>query len=492
MRIDKQAEAGPGRGPGKSGNRFSVRTTKLRLLSLFAALVLVLIAMKEAKKPERWAWLGWSENRAKSSLTESPPGDRREIQPSVGIEWTKDDGPATASTLFTTEGTPVAERFWDQVYQSLSKNEKKRLNQSLREASKTGQGGQEPDAGFRTMIGKIERRNGDLSAELLEQISLLAPDSERKRMLNQQLVDFQEHWLEFKRAAALGAEGATLDAEQVALMQKIQATLDPVLYREVRDRTPVVRAADGPAWLRTWERIQAGARDLPEDATESRVSHIQLVSQPESYRGRWVRISGILRGVDQIQVRRNELGIDHYYVLWIEPSDTNVSPYCVYCLTLPDQLAELGQQFTTLSDAVSVEGIFLKLRSYETTEREMAVCPLILAKTFELQAPQKVVARQVWQPPGWVLITLVSLMPVVAVAIAIGVYQMTKTSQYTLSAKSEQRLAGDLERLAQDRAIKSDAERVQELYGEGLAERNASDLASGEQGQGFQGENDGC
>lgn len=311
-------------------------------------------------------------------------------------------------------------------------------------------------------------------------------------MLNQQLVDFQEHWREFKRAAVLGAEGSTLAAEQVALMREIQVTLDPTLYREVRDRTPVVRAADGPAWLRSWERIQSGLRDLPKEAVDLRVSHIQLVSQPESYRGRWVEISGILRGVDQIQVRRNELGIDHYHVLWIEPSDTNVSPYCVYCLTLPDQLAELGQQFTTLAEAVTVQGIFLKLRSYETTEREMAVCPLILAKTFELQPRQKAVARQVWQPPSWVLIGLVSLMPVVAVAIAIGVYQMTKTSQYTLSAKSEQRLAGDLERLARDRAIKSDAERVRELYGDGPAERKASDPANGEQGRGFEEENDGA
>ena len=61
MRIDIQAETDPQRGPSGPKAIFTSRPTKLRLMSLFAALVLVLIAMKEAKKPERWAWLGLGE-----------------------------------------------------------------------------------------------------------------------------------------------------------------------------------------------------------------------------------------------------------------------------------------------------------------------------------------------------------------------------------------------------------------------------------------------
>ncbi len=433
-------------------------------MSLFAALVLVLIAMKEAKKPERWAWLGWHEKRAEPLLTESPSHGPPMNRSDTASPLAASIEPGAGQALPPQEEASFVQRFWSRSYRNLSLTEKKRLNQVLREALQPGQSGREMDPGFQAMIEKMERLGDDSQAELLGEISLLAPDSEHKRRLSQQLIDFQEHWRAFKVAAVRGAQGEPLEAEQVGALQQIQTLLDPTVFEQVRDRTPVVRPADGPAWLRTWQRIQSESPEVAGTGTDLLVSHIQLVSQPESYRGKWVEISGTLRGASQIEVRRNELGIDHYYVLWIEPSDTDVSPYCVYCLKLPAELSHVGKEFATLSEDVLVRGIFFKLRSYETTEQEMAVCPLILAETCQRLPPQQVVARQVWQPPTWLLVALVVLMPVVAVGIAVGVYQMTRTVQYTISTKSEQRLAGDLERLARDGAVKSDAERVRELY----------------------------
>ncbi|MCH2182219.1 MAG: hypothetical protein MK108_09465 [Mariniblastus sp.] len=482
MRIDKQAETAPGCGPGKPGTRFSVRTTKLRLMSLFAALILVLIAMKEAKKPERWAWLGWQEKRAEPLLAESPASDLPRNGSDTVPVWGDSIEPGAVQPLPRQEEVSLAQRFWSRSYRNLSRTEKKSLNQVLREAMQPERSSREIDPGFQAVIEKMERLSDDSQAELLGEISLLAPDSEHKRRLSQQLIGFQEHWRAFKMSALRAAQGEPLEAEQRDTLQQIQTLLDPTVYEQVRDRTPVVRPADGPAWLRTWQRIESESTEVAGTGTDSIVSHIQLVSQPESYRGKWVEISGTLRGVDRIEVRRNELGIDHYYVLWLEPSDTNVSPYCVYCLKLPGELPPVGKEFTTLSEDVLVRGIFFKLRSYETTEREMAVCPLILAETCERLPPQQVVARQVWQPPAWLLIAFVVLMPVVAVGIAVGVYQMTRTSQYTISAKSEQRLAGNLERLARDGAIKSDAERVRDLYAADRLPEEASPPLDGIQG----------
>ena len=94
----------------------------------------------------------------------------------------------------------------------------------------------------------------------------------------------------------------------------------------------------------------------------------------------------------------------------------------------------------------------------------MAICPLILAKTCELIPLKTIVAPSIWQPPVWMLVTFLVVMPLVAVCIAIGVYQMTKTSPHTISAKSKQQLVEDLGDLTQNQAIKSDVQRVEELH----------------------------
>ncbi len=463
MRIDIQPETDPQRGPSRPKAVFTTRPTKLRLMSLFAALVLVLIAMKEAQKPERWAWLGLGETPAGNGPVEIAPMAQQTIptedsrDPADVIDSESDRARPKNDVSFT-------DRFWKSSYRNLSLKQKKKLNQVLRQGLKQGSAGQEMDPAFKQLIDKIEGFGNDSQADLLGEISLLGPESKHKMILSQQLVDFQGHWRKFKTAAMDGIQGKPLDAEQLEILGDVQAIIDQTTYEMIRDRTPVVRSADGPAWLRTWERIQVGEPDAEMEDPDSLISHIQLLSQPESYRGRWVEISGTIRGANKIEVRKNELGFDHYYVLWIQPADSNVSPYCVYCLELPAALSQVGNQFTALSETVRVKGVFFKLRSYETTEREMAICPLILAKTCELIPLKTIVAPSIWQPPVWMLVTFLVVMPLVAVCIAIGVYQMTKTSSYTISAKSEKQLVEDLGDLTQNQAIKSDVQRVEELH----------------------------
>ena len=149
---------------------------------------------------------------------------------------------------------------------------------------------------YRKLIDKIERFGNDSQADLLGEISLLGPESKHKMILSQQLVDFQDHWKKFKTAAMDGIQGKPLDPEQLETLGNVRAIIDQTTYEMIRDRTPVVRSADGPAWLRTWERIQVGEPDTEMEDPDSLISHIQLLSQPESYRGRWVEISGTIRG----------------------------------------------------------------------------------------------------------------------------------------------------------------------------------------------------
>ncbi len=469
MKIDIQDESAPPRGPIKARVDFTSRGTKLRLMSLFAALLLVLIAMKEAKKPETWAWLGFGRSENVPMSSESQP-----LSGSQGGQSGEAQDSLAAVSPVETEGSTI-DRFWISSYEKLSLPEKKRFSQFLRRGLKQEVDLDEISPESEQLTRKLERFADDSKTRLLNEISLLDPQSEHKSALSQQLIAFQKHWTRFKVTALAVVQGKQLDGEQREVFKNVRSIVDQAIYGMVRDRTPVVRAQDGPAWLRTWERIRLGVADRQKADVVSPITHIQLLSQPGSYRGEWVELCGTLRGVSKVEVAQNELGLNHYYVLWIKPAETNVGPYCVYCLELPSSLSQVGKQFSSLTEPVCVHGIFFKLRSYETTEREMAVCPFVLAQTCEIVPIKPVEVQAQWQPPSWLLIGFLVVMPLVAVSIAVGVYQMTKTHSHAPSSKREEKLAKNLEQLKKNPEIKSDIQRVREL-----AEKDRIDTASAE------------
>ena len=313
-------------------------------------------------------------------------------------------------------------------------------------------------------VEKLEGLSRDFQTKVLNEISLLPTGSPNKAELNTELLMFREQWGNFRNAAKHVAKQVQLTQSEHETLERIQSILDSSAYSLVKDRTPVVRSADGPAWLRTWERVQSGEANERVPDQDGLTTHIQMLSQPESYRGRWVEISGSIRGAKKIETQRNELGIDHYFVLWIQPAETNESPYCVYCLKLPELLSEVGRAFVNMSQPARVQGIFFKLRSYETTERSMAVCPLILAESCQLVVAEKKIVRQGWQPAAWMWVLFLLVMPLVAGGIAIAIYRMTKTSHRTTTAAGQKHLSETLEDLTNNPTIRSPAEKVQELY----------------------------
>ncbi|MCH2177981.1 MAG: hypothetical protein MK106_04175 [Mariniblastus sp.] len=467
MRIDIQGKSDAQQGAKKPRFDFTSRATKLRLVSLFAALVLVLIAMKEAEKPERWAWLGLSEPPvAKDSPVEQVGVGRHQVSAggnfsrNLGGSW-DGDGKASVSSF---------RRFWDSSYKKLSLPEKKGLNRLLRQKLSPPPTNHASALELAGVMEKLEALSRDFQTKVLNEISLLPTDAPNKAELNTELLMFREKWNDFQNAVDHVTKKVPLTPSELETLKRIQSTLDLSAYSLVRDGTPVVRSADGPAWLRTWERVQSGATDERVRDEGTLTTHIQMLSQPESYRGRWVEISGSIRGARKVETERNELGIDHYFVLWIQPAETNESPYCVYCLKLPEAISEVGRAFVNMSKPVRVEGIFFKLRSYETTERSMAVCPLVLAESCRLVVAEKRVVREGWQPSAWMWVLFFVFMPLGAAAIATAIYKMTKTSHRTATVVGQKQLSQTLENLSKNPTIRSPAERVKELYHVAMSE----------------------
>ena len=113
----------------------------------------------------------------------------------------------------------------------------------------------------------------------------------------------------------------------------------------------------------------------------SPVTQIQLASQAKAFRGQPVQVQGWVRSARIMKVKKNELGIDTYYVLWMRPSDSNVAPYCVYAESVPEEFPDITAQDRELNEPVQVDGVFYKIRSYTASNEKVQTCPMILASS---------------------------------------------------------------------------------------------------------------
>ena len=196
---------------------------------------------------------------------------------------------------------------------------------------------------------------------------------------------------------------------------------------------------------------------------------MQLAGQPNSYRGQWIEVQGQIRGLEKIALAKDHiLGIDAYYVYWVKPTDSNRTPYCVYSADLAADLEEPGNQFLNVNVDTRITGLFFKLRTYEATNNQVETCPLIVADSIVVKKNVAANADQpTWSPPGWLIGLFFVGMPILAIAMAAGVYRSTQTNQrhkFHLAEREDQ----NLNELASLSGIKSEREKLRELYDQEL------------------------
>jgi hypothetical protein len=310
-----------------------------------------------------------------------------------------------------------------------------------------------------TLIASIERQRSAYDQAIADQLSTIQ-QSDRRQTFEAMLADHKTKSAAALKALATVAIGQTLEPpEQTTDLEPIQALFDAMALQQIKDQTSMTRAAEGPAWIRSWETILDG-RFLQ---TAKPVKQIQLISQPDVYRGKGVKVRGFLRGAEKIMVPENELGIHQYYVLWMRPKESDFTPYCIYALFLPDGFPSVGKQFVALNETIEVSGIFFKIRSYLAKGGEMENCPLILANSFHwIRTPE--VATNDSVPTASFMWPFLVLIPLVAGLCAYLVYRTTQWKRYVGANATVQTIATDLAKLNNDKSIKTDTERIQMLY----------------------------
>ena len=121
----------------------------------------------------------------------------------------------------------------------------------------------------------------------------------------------------------------------------------PAAWDKVQDNTAVGHVGDAGAWADAWQRVDRAT--LSDLTTAEEVQRVQLMSQPNSYRGSLVKLRGWVRSARFVdrpiaalgQADAQYRGKVGHYEFWIRPEETNAGPYCVYALNLPAGFPEV-------------------------------------------------------------------------------------------------------------------------------------------------------
>lgn len=182
---------------------------------------------------------------------------------------------------------------------------------------------------------------------------------------------------------SLGAGGAApadsvppaQDASQRSSFGEYFPGVDPDYLKTVRDDFPFVKP-DVDAWFQLLDVLRGADRQELAAASVGRVTYVQMLQQPDVYRGRLVTVRGIMRRANRVPAPDNDYGIEHYYQTWITPQDDPNNLVVAYCLQLPEGFP-IGMK---LEESVELAGFFFKRWVYPAQDKPRTA-PVVLAKS---------------------------------------------------------------------------------------------------------------
>ncbi len=468
MKIDIQCDPEEPRKPVRPPTDFTSRAVRIRLMMLFGMLIFVLVLMREARKPQNWEWLGFGQAPANAEKPIEEKRDDTEMSPLENGGDSTDPGVLIDPEFIVSrakEYPKQASLFWQTMYLRLNTDRQKqlfRLVRMIRQHQPLDQLKDSEREDFTKLVKFVSSKRSDFHARLFDKISLLADDAAEKKLLNDQLFEAKAIWSEkIQPALQQTLDGEDINMSQLAAISQLQLVLDQLAFSQVLDKSSLNRPVEGNAWLRIWESVLSPGKIEFEEVT-----HIQLTSQPDSFRGQPIRVEGWIRSAQRKNVVANELGLDHYYILWMRPQDTNLAPYCVYSQELPKGFPHVTGESIKLNEAAVIDGSFFKLRSFIDGSEQVSSCPLILANTFQWKKQTEdasVSPFAGWQPPRWFIITAFISMPIAATLIAWFVFRNTQMKRYAPGQKRQKSIEKSLVRLSDDPNIQTDLEKVQAL-----------------------------
>jgi len=191
----------------------------------------------------------------------------------------------------------------------------------------------------------------------------------------------------------------------------------PKLLEAVHDDT-TFRNDERHAWFNLFDVLQKTDERKLEKASLGRVTYFQLFEQTNEYRGKLVTIRGRVHRALSLRAPKNDVGIEEYYQLWVQPDDAPDYPIVVYCLGLPEGFPT-GMK---VLEGVQITGFYFKRWAYKAPET-LRTAPTLAAKSVRrIKTPPQ---EETSLGPGSVVLVVV-VAAMFAVFAAAYVYMRTR------------------------------------------------------------------
>lgn len=503
LRKDGKSEGAPVQPPRAPLKLRSTRSRPVianrQIILMILSLMMVLYAMYEAGKPERWHWLippvPPTESENNLMLIQAPkqgsdvpyPPLEKLVEENLsepqalsdpGLNQTdsdhlpqitenrsqdqveaKDRNEVASEEGFGSDYPRGALEFWQALLKEFSARDRDDFYLILKRIRDGQPCPQLQQQTCEQLIDKISRARAQYHDQLFQKLTFASNDS--KPALTNQWFESQQVWESLEQPALTAfVEAREISQPQRRQMGWLQTMLDKTFYDWVQDRTAQGWEGDSPAWGRIWEQVL-----LVQTGTAIPVTHLELSSQPSHYRGKQVEVKGWVRAARIETLTVKELDIAQMYVLVVRPEDSKVSPYFVYTTELPAGFPPLGDRFTTLNEGVSVRGYFFKIRTYLDTENKVQHSPMILTNQVQPWSPVGITASQTDAKDFLPKITLALLiLPLLAAMLAWWLFRVTDIVRFRPGVGRTREIHHSLKELASNSDIKTPKERVDELY----------------------------
>jgi len=416
------------------------RAVRRKLFFLLAMLVLVIVLMKEARKPENWMWMGFKNAPATSAAIKmdgvAKPdsfADQLDSQEAAGsLPASSTVGSESASHLGDADGLA----FWQKLWETLETEDRTALVELIQMSQK-----------------RVDERDVNLAD--------FDPLASALNFNNPAEGPYLKKWKSTIQPGLLSvARGEDLTLGQQTEIKELFKALDPLILGGLDDFTSPGRKVDMPAWFRYWGRIL----EKENNETATTVSPVQLVAQPDVWRFQPIRVKGRL-----LAGRAKKAGIHGplrhqgvWYEWWIGNSHGANEVWCVYTAGKPDSI-DVGEKFTNFEVAVESSGLFYKVRSYVDAESKGNHCPLILASSLTVTRKSNPIAKASWLPSPAVMVGCILGVMALAFGLAMLIYRSDQHRLHQPGGEHKKLIDSHLDSLADDPEIKTLAERLEEL-----------------------------
>ena len=472
------------------------KAIRIRLLMLFSMLILIIVAMNEAGKPERWEWMGFDQPPTSVKTIEL---DNNADAPSAKVEFENNAGvgspppnrtaPPNSSNLkksnssfsvSPTAGQPnsvvvgtyqgdyptAAVQFWEEMFRKFSPDSQTCFLQLISRIRNGITTPKDQQAKTKRIVELIKQKHDSFEQSLFDELAVATDGTPEKIVLLNQLNESQTIWADkIFPALSESSSGRDTTLSQQNAIIRLQAVIDDLLLLQVQDHTSLGWTGDSGSWIRTWEKVispTATDADL-EDATS--VNRIELMGQPDIYRGKPIAIEGWVRSARKKKLPADTaLGIEHYYILWVRPRESKLGPYCVYCQKIPASFPKLGNEFIDVNQLVQVDGYFFKIRNYIAADSSVQECPVVIAPKLNIIASAPMPLLDKWQPSPTTLITAFVVIPIGATFIAWFAFQTSRTKRQSPGASTKKRIDDSLDALVKSPEVQTDREKIMALY----------------------------